>query len=60
MLYILYTQNQNSRLLDDQKEMQLTIEKLKKENAKLKRKTVDPTKFEEWNEDDVINWIFSH
>ena len=39
--------------------MQSTINNLQKENEKLKRKTIDPTKFEEWNEDDVINWIFS-
>ena len=39
--------------------MQLTINNLKKENRKLKRKAIDPTKFEDWNEDDVMNWIFS-
>eukprot|EP01084_Bolivina_argentea_P161906 281782_1 len=51
--------SQNLKLLDEQKEMQLTINELEKENKMLKKKAIDVTNFEQWDSDDIINWIFS-
>ena len=50
---------QVSKLLDEQKEMKLVIKTLKEENKKIKQNAIDTTKYEEWNEDDIINWIFT-
>ena len=39
--------------------MQLTIQSLKEENNELKNKLVDSSEFEQWDYNQVINWIFS-
>ena len=52
-------QCQIERLLDDQKEYELKIEALERENKKLKLKNIDLDRFLEWDHGDVLEWILS-
>eukprot|EP01084_Bolivina_argentea_P016958 31661_1 len=48
-----------SSLEDERKEYEMQINDLKNEIRTLKVKSIDINEFKEWNEDDVLNWIFS-
>ena len=48
-----------SRLEDERKEFDMTINELKEENKKLKLNNLDVGKYEEWGVDEIIYWIIS-
>ena len=50
---------QNSALLDEQKEMSLTVEELRREISDLKRNNLDRTKWREWGCEEVFMFIMS-
>ena len=49
----------NLSMMDEQKEMEMTIKELRKENASLKRSALDRTKWMEWDSEQVFMFIMS-
>ena len=51
--------NVNGSLLEEQKEMQVEIERVRTENQKLKAKLMDVSKYIEWEWSDIVSWILN-
>eukprot|EP01084_Bolivina_argentea_P275593 470042_1 len=49
----------NGKLLDDQKGMEIEINKLKKENKELRRNNINTKNYKQWNWEQIIFWILS-
>lgn len=45
--------------MDEEKEYKLIIKQLKDENAELKLKCIDVTKYESWTAKEIVSWIVS-
>eukprot|EP01084_Bolivina_argentea_P024704 45990_1 len=50
---------QVNNLKDERKEFEMTINKLKIENKELKLKSIDVSKYKEWNYENILLWIMS-
>ena len=49
----------SDKLLDDQKEFEMQIQKLRKENEELKMRNIDVQNYRTWNWKQILLWILS-
>lgn len=58
-LFSIYTQEDNGKLLEEQKSMEIKIIDLENKNRELKLHLVDPSKYMEWQWEEILEWICS-
>ncbi len=51
--------DENGKLLDDEKAMEIEINRLKKENSEFRRNNINPKDYKEWNCEQIGLWILS-
>ena len=49
----------NAQLMEEQKELEMRNQNLVEENKRLKVKCIDTTRYLEWNDEEIVNWIVS-